>query len=113
MGRSNAGGADVRRPLGQRAGVEAELGDQWLAKGCLRSSASSSCSSVDQRVALRVPADADAREGMGDPGELLQQVAGVGVVARRRVGVAADHEHLADTRALDPLDQPLKVAAAA
>ena len=65
----------------------------------------------DERVTLGVAADADAHERVGEPRELLEQLAGVGVLARRRVGVAADHERLADLGALQALHEPLQVAA--
>ena len=68
---------------------------RWLANGCLRTQRLEQPVVGDQRVAFRVAADADADERVREPRELLEQVAGVGVDARRRVGVAADHEDLA------------------
>ena len=64
-------------------------------------------------MTLGVAADADAHEGVGEPGELLEQLEGVRVGASRRVGVAGDDEHVADLCTVEPLNEPLEVTAAA
>ena len=90
----DAFGADRPHPVDQRAGVEAELRDDLVGVRLLAAQRLEQLVVGDQRVALRVAADTDARERMREAGELVEQVAGVLVRAGGRRRVAADDERL-------------------
>ena len=96
----------------ERVRVETDLGDDVVGVRLLALQGVEKARIRYQRVTLRVATDAGPRQGMRHGRELVQQIAGVGVAARRRRGVAAHHERLTDAGGLEECHDTFELAAA-